>query len=474
MDLMNIKEYVQKIAVTISKVAKMQVLIANKDLIILGDSICSQKVLDEEVRLTENSLLALAIKSRKMTIAEDCQNKFHGCKDCPKKNTCDINSMICLPIIDGDKLYGGIGLYAHDADDVNRLINKNNEFIEFIYRMSEMIIMKLKEEYQTQQLRDQVKKLQNNSSNISLENIIGRSTAINLVKERANQFAKGNSTILLQGESGTGKEIFARAIHTASRCSDGPFVAINCAALPENLIESELFGYEEGAFTGAVKGGKIGKFELADGGTLFLDEIGEFPIHLQAKLLRALQERKIQRVGGNKEIPVSVRIIAATNRDLEELVSNGEFREDLYYRLNVIPLEIPPLRERKGDISDLAEYYLRVYAKALDKEIFGFDKRAISYLYDYNWPGNIRELQNTIEYAVNIATDSYITTVDLPAKFRRTSKTEEIKLRPLKVIEDEYIKEALRVYGDTLDGKTKAAEVLGISMATLYRRIRNF
>lgn len=472
MDLISIKEYVQKIAITISTVVKMQVLIANRDLIILGDSLCSNEVLDEEVSLTENSLLALSINSRKMTIAEDCQNKFKGCKICPKKDTCDINSMICLPIIDGDQLYGGIGLYAHDADNVDRLINRHKEFIEFIYRMSEMIIMKLKEEYQTQELREQVKKLQS-SSNITLDNIIGRSLAINLVKERAKQFARGNSTILLQGESGTGKEVFARAIHSASRCAEGPFIAINCAALPENLIESELFGYEDGAFTGAVKGGKVGKFELADGGTLFLDEIGEFPLHLQAKLLRALQERKIQRIGGSREIPVTVRIIAATNRNLEELVSKGDFREDLFYRLSVIPLEIPPLRERKGDISDLAEYYLRIHAKALGKELFGFEKRAINYLCDYDWPGNIRELQNTIEYAVNVAMGNYITVSDLPSRFRKVNKLEEIKLRPLKVIEDEYIKEALRIYGDTTEGKVKAAEVLGISVATLYRRIRN-
>ena len=247
--------------------------------------------------------------------------------------------------------------------------------------------------------------------------------------------------------------------------------------MPENLIESELFGYVEGSFTGASKGGRIGKFELADGGTLFLDEIGEIPIHLQAKLLRALQERKIQKVGGSKEINIDVRIIAATNRDLELLVKEGMFREDLYYRLSVIPIFIPSLRERKGDIRQLAEYFCNIYSKALNKDIFGLEKTTLKILSEYSWPGNIRELQNAIEYAVNISSNSYLKRTDLPEKILRGRKsiteTGIAELKDLHTVEYEYIQKAIETYGNTLEGKEKAAQVLGISLATLYRKLKN-
>lgn len=477
MKLSSIREYAQKTTEIISTVAGMQVLVCDMDFQIVGDSKDGITNHRELSRLTDNSMLAETIKCRKMMMIEDCKKDFAGCLNCPERNDCDVNAMISVPIIDGDEIYGAIGLYAHGKDDVKRLMEKNRDFLEFIHRMSELLIMKLKETSETQKLQETVKKLKNNSCSLPFEDIVGSSPAFRKVKEEAKRFAAGNSGILIQGESGTGKEVFARAIHTASRNSAGPFVAINCAALPENLIESELFGYEEGAFTGALKGGKLGKFELANHGTLFLDEIGEFPIHLQAKLLRALQEKKIQRVGGTNEIEVSVRIIAATNQDLEELSRNGQFREDLYYRLSVIPITLPPLRQRRSDIGELAEHFLRIYAKALQKDLFGIDKAATDRLYEYGWPGNIRQLQNAIEYAVNISSGSYITAADLPKKIlggmaEESSSGETIALRPLRDVEDEYILEAIRVYGDSLSGKLKAAEVLGISKATLYRRLK--
>lgn len=476
MNFMNIKEYVQKMAGIINTVAEMQVLICDADFHIIGDSKDGLTNCENLSTLTENSMLAGTIRKRKMMIVEDCKNHFEGCSHCPTRDTCDINAMISIPVIDGSKIYGGIGLYANQKEDIKRLMEKHRDFIEFIHRISELLIMKLKEEGQNQQLRETVKKLQNYSCDMAFEDIIGSSRIISEIKEEARRFAAGNSNILITGESGTGKEVFARAIHTASQCGGGPFVPINCAALPENLIESELFGYEEGAFTGALKGGKLGKFELADGGTLFLDEIGEFPIHLQAKLLRALQEKKIQRVGGQKEIPVKVRLIAATNRNLEEQVENGQFREDLYYRLSVIPIQLPSLRQRRGDIEELAEYFLHIYTKALRKDVFGFEPGALRILCEYTWPGNIRELQNVVEYAVNIAGGSYIEAKDLPKKLLTSDQKESaggsLTLRPLRYVEDDYIREALRVYGTSLEGKLEAARVLGISKATLYRRIK--
>jgi transcriptional regulator of aroF, aroG, tyrA and aromatic amino acid transport len=228
------------------------------------------------------------------------------------------------------------------------------------------------------------------------------SMAMARVVEQARLYARSDSTILIRGETGTGKELFARALHGASSRAQGAFVPINCAAIPETLLESELFGYEEGAFTGAAKGGKPGLFERAAEGTLFLDEIGEMSVHLQAKLLRVLQERLVRRVGGSREIVVNVRIVSATNRDLEKQVARGLFREDLYYRLNVIPLFLPSLRERQEDIRLLAEYFLQRFASQLKRQVEGFTPKALERLQYYDWPGNVRELENVVERAVNL------------------------------------------------------------------------
>ena len=223
------------------------------------------------------------------------------------------------------------------------------------------------------------------------------------VLSEARRFAVSESTILIRGETGTGKELFARALHSASARGSAAFVPINCAAIPDTLLESELFGYVEGAFTGAIKGGKPGLFELANGGTLFLDEVGEVSAHLQVKLLRVLQEQRVRRVGSSKEVAIDVRIIAATNRNLENMISDRTFREDLYYRLNVIPLMLPPLRERFADIRLLSELFLKQFAEKLQRFITGFSPLALQRLEGYSWPGNVRELKNIIERAVNLA-----------------------------------------------------------------------
>ncbi|HOL17414.1 MAG TPA: sigma 54-interacting transcriptional regulator, partial [Bacillota bacterium] len=232
------------------------------------------------------------------------------------------------------------------------------------------------------------------SQKTNFNDILGNSTILREVKQRAQKVAEGSSTVLITGESGTGKELFARAIHHASPRADKPFISINCSAIPEPLLESELFGYEGGAFTGAKHAGKPGKFELADSGTIFLDEIGDMPLYMQSKLLRVLQEKKIERVGGIKSISIDVRVIAATNKDLHLSIRQGEFRSDLFYRLNVIPLHIPPLRERKDDIPCLMEFFLQKYNKILHKEFTGFTKKAKNILLNYSYPGNVRELEN--------------------------------------------------------------------------------
>jgi len=310
---------------------------------------------------------------------------------------------------------------------------------------------------------------------IGFSDIIGHNKDFLSTIEFARRAAMSVSTVLIQGESGTGKELFARSMHFESKRSAEPFIAVNCAAIPDNLLESELFGYEEGAFTGALKGGKIGKFEMASKGTIFLDEIGDMPIHLQVKLLRVLQENMVERIGGRAPVPIDVRIVAATNKDLESLVKEGAFREDLFYRLNVIPIRIPPLRERKDDLEFLTEVFIKKSSKMLEKTIVRADKDVMKAFEVYNWPGNVRELQNTVEFAVNMCESGVITCDDLPARFReldpRNSRYDQ-KIIPIKDLEKEAIRYALDHFGRDKDGINEVVKSLGLSRATLYRKIK--
>lgn len=321
-------------------------------------------------------------------------------------------------------------------------------------------------------------------NNNHFDQIIGESPAIQTVKEIARKAAKTPSTVLITGESGTGKELFAKAIHYSSPFSEGPFVSINCAAIPEQLLEAELFGYEEEAFTGARKGGKPGKFEQAHKGTLFLDEIGDMPLLMQAKILRVLQDREVERVGGMKSQHVDVRIIAATNKRLEDLVKKGEFREDLYYRLNIIRLSIPPLIERKEDIQILLIHHLKSFCEkfGIIKKSFSFE--AMRYLQEYQWPGNIRELVNTVEMLVSLVENQEITEKDLPAHFRKkdtssfiTEKTSDTNRLLKKVREDILSSEKdtiLKALADVNGNKAAAARILGIQRSTLYIKLKKY
>lgn len=316
---------------------------------------------------------------------------------------------------------------------------------------------------------------------ITFGNILGNSPRMRHLKEIAQKVARTMPNILLTGETGTGKEMFARAIHNASDRRGNPFITINCAAIPMELLESELFGYEEGAFTGAKKGGKIGKFELADTGTLFLDEIGEMPFHLQAKLLRVLQERRLERVGGNKQIRLNIRIISATNRDLERMVEEGKFREDLYYRLNIFEIHLPPLRERPEDIPLLVHYFIEKYRSFFEVDVSGIDPEAMEHLCRYQWKGNIRELENVVQYMISMSSDSMSGIIGkgaLPAQvmegrnFDSAGKEEEDIPMGFKEREALQMKKLLAQYGNTTEGKRQVARQMGISLATLYRRIR--
>lgn len=305
------------------------------------------------------------------------------------------------------------------------------------------------------------------------DDLVGKSPQIKAVKERIRQIASSSATVLIDGETGTGKEVIARLIHNTSKRSQEPFVAINCSAIPEDLMESELFGYEEGAFTGARKGGKIGKFQLANGGTLFLDEVGEMALHLQSKLLRVLQERQLTKVGGLESTQVNVRILAATNKKLEVLVKQGRFREDLYYRLKVIPITSPPLRERVEDISLLTDYFIRYYAGKNDKRIEGISEDALEVLLRHRWKGNVRELRNVIEFSITMTNTDLITLNALPNDLLHPSVDDFEELN-IDIQVKGLIKKALDKYGRTTRSKEIAARSLGISVATLYRKMKEY
>lgn len=308
----------------------------------------------------------------------------------------------------------------------------------------------------------------------AFERLIGSSRAFVHIQNLIKRVADSPTPILITGETGTGKELVARSFHEQSRRNKYPFVAINCSSIPENLFESELFGYEEGSFTGAKKGGKMGRIEMAQGGTLFLDELGEMPLSVQPKLLRVLQEYELERVGSTKKTHLDIRIVAATNRDLREMIKEGKFREDLFYRISVINVKLPPLRDRKEDIIPISLNYLERLKTKMTTPLRTISHEAEQAFLNYSWPGNIRELQNVVEYAANLCDSDTLTLADLPEHMRGLEEcpdTEKQKETPLPDSQEKQILDLLSAYGHTLESKKKIAADLGISLRTLYRKL---
>lgn len=324
-------------------------------------------------------------------------------------------------------------------------------------------------------LREEALELTMTKEKFSLSNIVGESKEIQILNQKIKRISSSHSTVLITGESGTGKELYARALHDISNQSNGPFIAVNCAAIPENLLESELFGYVKGAFTGADPKGKVGKFEMANNGTIFLDEIGDMPLYIQAKLLRVLEQREISRLGANDCIRINARVIAATNKDLDEMVNNYSFRKDLYYRLNVIPFYIPPLRERGSDIKLLTNCFLHKFSRLFNKKVVSISQDFWEAINKYNWPGNVRELQNIIEYVINMMGDmGHISSDLLPEKIKRTNISSKYDNFAIESMEREIFKRAIEIYGSDGESKKIIAEKLGIGIATLYRKLKKY
>lgn len=582
--LEEIKDYVQKTAMIIASVLEMQVIICDEKKHLLGDS--NESWVAEKSCISDNSILKKVMKSKQNIILENL-NDHEGCANCPNKSKCDVLAIVGVPIKYNDTVIGSFGILADSKIAKEKLLSKQNYYLSFIEKMSDLLLSKLNEKDKNNQLMilrqrlisiinsidggiiaidqlgkiiyinpqafdlinskhlnetntklqdilifeelknliinnknfknkeikfhnstkstytlisgksiivknkncgaiitikkltdvyEEVNNLYNGTITTNFDEIIGNGTVITKLKSKAMTIAQSLSTVTIQGESGTGKEMIARAIHGASKISNGPFVAVNCAAIPDSLLESELFGYEEGAFSGAKKGGKIGKFQLANNGTIFLDEIGEMPLHLQTKLLRVIQERSIDRIGGTESIPINVRIIAATHKNLEEMIKSHEFREDLFYRIYVIPLKVPSLKERIEDIDSLVNYFLNRYNQILNKNIKGVTQDVMNIFNNYNWPGNVRELQNVVEYGANMTNSNYISIENIPSRIQIDSNiiatnTDSIQILPIEKIIQENIIKAINHFGCTVEGKTKAAKALGISRATLYRKL---
>lgn len=327
---------------------------------------------------------------------------------------------------------------------------------------------------QIDHLRSEVKK--HHHAKYTLKSIVTQNRRLGDLKFETKKIALGRSNVLILGESGTGKELFAQAIHNESERRHMPFVSVNCAAIPENLLEAELFGYESGAFTGANREGKVGKFEIADKGTLFLDEIAEMPRTMQAKILRVLQENEVERIGSNRPTQVDVRVIAATNKDIDEMIRNKTFREDLYYRLNVFQLNLPPLRNRKDDIMLIAEKLIDDLNYKYQKNIQGLSIQARSILLQYDWPGNVRELKNVIDRAYNIIEGEYtIQSWHLPVRIRTKEQVGAVVNEPLKTLMGQAEKKVIMDRLIYYDGnKTKAAKDLGISRVALHKKLAKY
>ena len=382
-----------------------------------------------------------------------------------------------FPISKQGQVVGVIGVIAFTAEQKDRLVGNAEKFLSFLWHMSSLLESKLLMLDDQWRLQNQVQEvLESVNQTYEFGAMLGRDKNFIQFLQKAERVATSNSTILIRGESGTGKELLAKALHAQSGRSHQNFVVVNCPSIQETLLESELFGYEPGAFTGANKAGKKGKFELADNGTIFLDEIGDLPLALQPKLLRVIQERSVERIGSAKALVLDVRIIAATNRDLEKMVREGQFREDLYYRLNVIPLTIPPLRLRPADIPLYIDYFLIKFTKELKVKPLKMDEALRRWLMNYDWPGNVRQLEHVMEYLVNIAKEGVLTLQELPAHLINNEGQSAVEAGLEEQLVD-YEKQLLRTYvksGATLADKKQAAERLKISLATLYRKLEKY
>lgn len=463
--LQSIGEPIQQFAEVTKAALKLDIDIFDVELNrVAGTGIVKNKIGD---KIQKNGIVNRYIYSGLEKIIINNPGIEKNCIECDYYGKCIYKKAVYAAIKDDDEILGAMGILAFNDEQAANLDKNKHEMLEFVDKIAELIGNKVKDYRTTSLLRNEIS---GGINLIQLHDICGEDPSFVEFKNKIKRVARSNSTILLVGETGTGKEVFSRAIHSISLRNGKPFITINCGAIPENLIESELFGYEKGSFTGASKYGKHGKFQHADGGTIFLDEVENMPIYMQKKLLRVLENREIERIGSSVTIPVDIRIIVASNQNLEEMVSSGGFREDLFHRINVITLKVPALRNRGNDVLILADYFIEHYNKILNRRIKGISDTVAEFFMNYHWPGNVRELQNVIEYAMNMETTSMITYENLPERL----KEDQLQSITLADVERQYIKKSLDYFGWSDKGKIRAAKALGISRSSIYRKIKKY
>ncbi len=464
-DLMLLKDSMQKFAEVTKAALKLDIdLFDHEGYRVAGTGVSKDKV---GKAIATDGIVNRHIFKGEAFIVIDHPGVEENCATCIHYGDCVYQKAVYAAIRSEGQTIGAMGILAFNEAQARLLTESKREMLDFSQMIAELISTRVKDFTINRALKNEIS---GGLNPIGLSDIVGRSQAMRTFKERVRKVAQSRSTLLLHGETGTGKELFARGVHAESPWRRGPFIVINCGAIPENLIESELFGYESGSFTGASKYGKLGKLQSADQGTVFLDEVENMPLYMQQKLLRFLETREIERIGATDAIRVDLRVIVASNQDLETMVRLGTFREDLFHRINVITLDIPPLRERGQDTTLLAEHFLEKYRTYLKREIDGFAPEVLALFRTYPWPGNVRELQNAVEYAVNMTQGGTIGLSVIPERIRKGDKGEHT----LALMEKKAIEEALKRFGWSDEDKAKAAEHLGISRSTIYRKIKHY
>lgn len=424
----------------------------------------------------DGSLLRAVMETGRPELTYDVIKNKSQCISCKFLKECKETATIGFPVVKGSETLGVIGIMGFSDEQKEKMIQNAEALKRFLQHLSSIVEGQLaSQSYGVQSKCGLYEDPFEGKKVVTFESIISKNGDMQDVIRKAKRIVNSPANVLIRGGTGTGKELLAKAIHFESHRRNHPFVAVNCAAIPESLLESELFGYEGGAFTGSNRAGKIGKFELANNGTIFLDEIGDLPLSLQPKLLRVLQEREIERVGGNKPLPINVRVITATHHNLEEMVENGSFREDLYYRINVIPLHTRLLKDRRDEIPSFLRYFICKHCSILNRPYLSLDPLLEHWLIQYDWPGNIRQLENVVEYMVNMAESEVIGFQDLPDYLYR-EKLAHLKTSGLSLEEmvAEYEKSIIQSYllaDSDRNDKEKVAEKLNISLSTLYRKL---
>ncbi|MDQ6594856.1 AAA family ATPase [Bacillus salipaludis] len=426
----------------------------------------------------DGSLLRAVMKTGRPDMTYDVIKNESHCMSCKFFKECKETATIGFPIVKGSETLGAIGLMGFSMEQKEKMIENAESLKGFLQHLSLVVESQLIS--QNERFASQCNLYEetlNTNKIITFDNFVSKNEDMKEVIRKARRIVNSTANVLIRGATGTGKEVLAKAIHYEGNRKNNPFIAVNCAAIPESLLESELFGYSGGAFTGANREGKAGKFELANHGTIFLDEIGDLPLSLQPKLLRVLQEREVERVGGNKSLPVNIRVITATHRNLEEMVQNGTFREDLYYRINVIPLNTKSLKERREDIPFFLQYFICKYCSILNRPYMTVDPQLEKWLIQYDWPGNIRQLENIVEYMVNMAESDVIGFQDLPDylyQIKAPIQTGGLSLDEMVAEYEKSIIQSFFMSGHGRNDKEKVADELKISLSTLYRKLERY